>query len=260
MESTAYETLYEGIWVPSAKKLVKYNECTDIIRKKSNLAECIFPYTIRRLRGKSLIESIIPYIDQIQIDLLKLQQLKASLKPSGAVINIDVLANALEGANPIDDALSIYSQTGNIFIRQDPTLQGGQPPVTPIGDTHTLGQMQSLWQDIRSNLEFIRLTTGVTEQRDGTEVAARVATDVQKALLESSNNTTRHYEDVYVDLYKDMLSKLSYYIQEYIADDDTYFKNSLTQKTRDLIETTEHFRLADFGIFIDEPVDPSEEE
>ena len=79
---------YEGILILGSDKLVEYKLCENMIRPKGYLNKTLPNYIvyspdIYRNETKSLVETVIPYVDQMQQIHIKIQQMIAKARPNG---------------------------------------------------------------------------------------------------------------------------------------------------------------------------------
>ena len=187
----ARETIYEGVMVLGANKLIKWEKASNMVRPDSNVSNVMMNYVVsapRMYKGKieSLVSRMVTYADLIQLTHLKLQQTIQRMTPSGVYLDADGLAEIDLGNgtnyNP-QEALNMYFQTGSVIGRSmtvDGELNNGKVPIQelPGGGGQ---QTQLLIQAYNYYLNMIRDVTGLNEARDGSDPDPYALVGVQKA-------------------------------------------------------------------------------
>jgi hypothetical protein len=198
----ARETIYEGVMVLGANKLLKWEKATNMVRPDSNSSKVMMNYVVsapRMYKGKieSLVSRMVTYADLIQLTHLKLQQVIQRMTPSGVYLDADGLAEIDLGNgtsyNP-QEALNLYFQTGSV-IGRSMTVDGDMNPgKVPIQELPGGGGQQStlLIQAYNYYLNMIRDVTGLNEARDGSDPDQYALVGVQKLAAANSNTATRH--------------------------------------------------------------------
>lgn len=198
----ARETVYEGVIVLGANKLLKWEKATNMVRPDSNSSKVMMNYVVsapRIYKGKieSLVSRMVTYADLIQLTHLKLQQVIQRMTPSGVYLDADGLAEIDLGNgtsyNP-QEALNLYFQTGSV-IGRSMTVDGDMNPgKVPIQELPGGGGQQSslLIQAYNYYLNMIRDVTGLNEARDGSDPDQYALVGVQKLAAANSNTATRH--------------------------------------------------------------------
>ena len=129
------ETLYEGVYVLGADKVLKWNMADNMMRSDSDFNRVKMNYQIvapRLYNGKieSLVSRITGFADMIQLTHLKIQQVMARMVPDGVYLDADGLAEIDLGNgtnyNP-QEALNMFFQTGSVVGRSF-TSEGDQNP------------------------------------------------------------------------------------------------------------------------------------
>jgi len=113
---------YGCIWVKNTDFVVNYGKSKDILRNESSIGKTEGPYTIYKMK-KCVMESIIPTLDNIQIQWLQYQHHAAKSVPAGPAIEFQALQDiSIEGAGgkklTPKEALQIYFETGILLWRR----------------------------------------------------------------------------------------------------------------------------------------------
>ena len=119
------ETLYEGVYIVGADKILRWKMCDNMMRTDSDFSRVKMNYQIvapRMYEGRieSVVSRITSFADMIQLTHLKLQQVMARMVPDGVYLDADGLAEIDLGNgtnyNP-QEALNMFFQTGSVIGR-----------------------------------------------------------------------------------------------------------------------------------------------
>ena len=265
------ESLYEGVYVIGADKLLKWRMVPNMMRTQSNFSKVKMNYQIvapRMYNGQieSLVGRVTGFADMIQLTHLKLQQVMARMVPDGVYLDADGLAEIDLGNgtnyNP-QEALNMFFQTGSVIGRSwtsegDPNP--GKIPIQQIQNGAGSNKIQSLIQTYNYYLQMIRDVTGLNEARDGSMPDANALVGVQKLAAANSNTATRHILQSMLFLTAEAAECLSLRIAdiiEYSPTKDAFIQAIGAHNVATLDEMKE-LHLYDFGIFIE--LLPDEEE
>ena len=265
------ETLYEGVYVIGANKLLRWRMCPNMMRSESDFSKVKMNYQIvapRMYEGKieSLVSRITGFADMIQLTHLKLQQVMARMVPDGVYLDADGLAeiDLGNGTNySPQEALNMFFQTGSVIGRSftsEGDMNPGKVPIQQINNGVNGGKMQSLIQTYNYYLQMIRDVTGLNEARDGSMPDANALVGVQKLAAANSNTATRHILQSMLYLTAEAAECLSLRIAdiiEYSPTKDAFIQAVGAHNVATLSEMSE-LHLYDFGIFIE--LMPDEEE
>lgn len=192
-----YETVYKGSWIVGGdtRFLFDWGPANNILLEGKKLNKARLNYVVYTIQGKSIVERMIPYADQMWLSHIKHQQLIAKLRPSGVSVNVTALENALakqggeEGYYEPIDLMNYYDVSGNVLYRDD-TSDDGAPrrgiPITPL-DNRMGSQLTELTAVYNHNLEIIRDMTNVNKFVDGSMVSSKTLVGVQEKGIEQSN-------------------------------------------------------------------------
>ncbi len=117
------QQVYQCKWIIGTDYIFDYGLKNNIIRK--NDKEVLLGYRVVRMKDKSLIARIEPFIDNMQLAWLKFQNALALSAPSGIRIEWSSLQNMTLGGKKIKELelLKIRRETGDLIYRAT-TLQG----------------------------------------------------------------------------------------------------------------------------------------
>jgi hypothetical protein len=118
----ALDNQYGCMWVLKTDFVINYGKCKDMLRNESSIGKTEGPFTIYKSK-KCIMESIIPTLDNIQIQWLQYQHHAAKSVPAGPAIEFSALQDiSIEGAGgkkiTPKEALQIYFETGILLWRR----------------------------------------------------------------------------------------------------------------------------------------------
>jgi len=133
-ESFTVQTLYQCYWIMDSDKVFKTGKLNDIPFDYYN-KEAYLPIHAYRMDGKSLVETMIPILDQIQLIFLRLQNAIAKSPGSGLAIDINAIDVVNMGTQKFQglDLIKLHSHTGHMIYKGATTsghavagIMGGQ--------------------------------------------------------------------------------------------------------------------------------------
>jgi len=265
------ETLYEGVYVVGAKKLLRWRMCPNMMRSDSDFGNVKMNYQIvapRMYEGRleSMVSRVTGFADMIQLTHLKLQQVMSRMVPDGVYLDADGLAEIDLGNgtnyNP-QEALNMFFQTGSVIGRSftsEGDMNPGKVPIQQINNGVGGNKIQSLITTYNYYLQMIRDVTGLNEARDASTPDRNALVGVQKMAAANSNTATRHVLQSMLYLVAEVAECLSLRVADIIQYSPT--KNAFIQAIGShnvaTLEEMSTLHLHDFGIFIE--LLPDEEE
>jgi len=265
------ETLYEGVYVIGADKILRWKMCDNMMRTDSDFSNVKMNYQIvapRMYEGRieSIVSRITSFADMIQLTHLKLQQVMARMVPDGVYLDADGLAEVDLGNgtnyNP-QEALNMFFQTGSVIGRSFTADGDGNPgkvPIQQINNGVNSGKLQSLITTYNYYLQMIRDVTGLNEARDASTPDRNALVGVQKIAAANSNTATRHILQSMLFITAEVAECLSLRIADIIEYSPTKdaFIRALGAHNVATLDEMKNLHLYDFGIFIE--LMPDEEE
>jgi hypothetical protein len=267
------ETLYEGVYVVGADKLLSWKMADNMMRTDSDFSRVKMNYQIvapRMYEGRieSLVGRITTFADMIQLTHLKLQQVMARMVPDGVYLDADGLAEIDLGNgtnyNP-QEALNMFFQTGSVIGRSftsEGDMNPGKVPIQQINNGVNSGKLQSLIQTYNYYLQMIRDVTGLNEARDASTPDRNALVGVQKMAAANSNTATRHILQSMLFITAEVAECLSLRIADIIEYSPTKdaFIRALGAHNVATLDEMKNLHLYDFGIFIELMPDDEEKQ
>lgn len=267
------QVMYEGLWVVGTDYIANYGLAENMTRPKKNGAYSNKVYSrysivapnIYDMTNKSIVESMIPHDDQIELSYLKLQQAMIKARPSGVAVDASALEDVLHGRgedflDPME-IVEIFDQTGNIYYRNESPEFGGSYNTQPIRElANGLSANALNFVGIYNhNLEMIRHITGINEARDGTTPSSKALPGAQKMAVNMSRNATRFLNESYLNIFKRNSEGVATMIQlKAMGDGLKGFELALGKEVVDVINIVKDLSFAELGINI-VPLPDSEE-
>ncbi len=265
------EVLYEGVYIPGARKLLKWNLSENMLREKSDVNKVKLNYSIvapRIYNGKveSLVGRITSFADMIQLTHLKIQQILSRMVPDGVYVDADGLAEVDLGNgsnyNP-QEALNMFFQTGSIIGRSftsDGEMNPGKIPIQEINNSAGTGKLSALISTYNYYMQMIRDATGLNEARDASTPDKNALVGIQKLAAANSNTATRHILQSGLFLTTETAEKISLRISDVLEYSPTAnaFVQAIGSHNVATLQEMSELHLHDFGIFLE--LEPDEEE
>lgn len=188
------ETVYGATWVINTTFCYNAGKVYDISRDKSNPRECFMPIKLYRSDNKSILESIMPYADAMQLTWLRLQNLKTVALPKGVMIDIAAWENVMVDGK-IKSTAELFQmalESGVILYRGVNTIdEGGSSQARPIQEFEGgLGkQFQELVADMDYNMRMVYEVSGINDIMAASNPNPNMLSGVVKQAVQSSENS-----------------------------------------------------------------------
>jgi len=191
---------YEGLWIVNTEIILDYGMSKNMIRYKDPYdTKKLSPQLVRRyvgykLNGKSIVEIMMPNIDNIQLLVLRKRHIISEINPTGVAIDVSGISdvmNLLKETDPMK-IIQMYKQKGVLlFSRTD--VNGDPANGVPIQELNSpfAQLLMSLDQSIMSEMNIIRENLGQNTVADGAVPDKDALVGIEKMRTLSSNNVTR---------------------------------------------------------------------
>lgn len=233
--------IYRGVYLPDCDYLLEWGLKTNMIRPQDpkEIGNAEFSYSFfmpqnYEMRNLAIPQKIEAAVDGMILALLKMQQVVARMRPTGAAIDESALQNIDyglgEAGNKDIDYKKLYDQTGDIYYRGIDAEGNRVPiPIQELANTGFLGQMDGLIKNYQFNYQTLkdelgedpnlisaalqpRVTAGNVE---ASQLQAEYATDyIYRAYSECMKITARKISCLLKDsvvygsaAYRDLISK-----------------------------------------------------
>lgn len=264
--SKILDTWYEGNYiVGSNEHIYGWRECENLAKDQMNKA--MPPFICRstnlyKNRIQSFLSNIVPLLDQLQYQSLKIQQLVSELKPDLIQIDVDSLADLTdEGKGKKSQiwqtALDILNVKGVIVTKRTDMGEMGVKegsPARPIPQQQgsALAQLLNVFSTYYNQL---REVTGVNPARDGT-AGQNSLVGVNQMMLLASNTSTKHIVDTATMFDKKVCETISSRIKTIWMFDKTgglkkLYENAIGIQNANLLEPYKNRHLHEFGYSVE---------
>lgn len=210
--------VYQGIWVCDTDIMLKWEISPNQIRPYQNGVDVFFSYSVISPNATgslipSMIEKAMGPIRQMILIRLKMQQLIATMRPDGYMIDISGMRDVDLGlGNSVEPLklMKIWDQTGRVYW--DSTGDDGErksPPITPLPSNQNVSMLNTLVAQYNFELERLREEMGISEFRDGSSIPVKTGLGVMQQQIQSSNNATEYIYQGCVHLLEETGRKVS---------------------------------------------------
>jgi hypothetical protein len=253
---------YEGALVLGTEMLFNYKLCENMIRPEGFLNittpnYLVYAPEMYQNRTKSLVERIVPYVDEMQQIHIKLQQLIAKARPNGIYIDVAGLNEINMGdgnvLTPLE-AIKLYDETGNILgtsLTHEGDYNYGREPIKELKNG-VIDGLDRLISAYNHYLNLLRDAIGVPQGADASAPHPDMAVGVQQQLALNSNTATRHILDSMLNISKRLGKGLGLRIKDIFLYSDlknTYI-NAIGKINVKILEALKKYNLHDLGINI----------
>lgn len=253
-------TWMEGSYVVGTDYIYDYQEVENMITDESDKA--LPDYIVRASsmyenKLGSFVDDVESTLDEMHYTALKLQHIIAEIRPNGANIDLDMLAE-LEGKVKgskmrWQEILSLFQTKGITFssrknLGEEGIKDGSAVTATangiPANLPHLLQVLQKQYNDIRD-------ITGINPFMDGTQ-NERALVGVQQFAFLRGNLSTSHIVNASLDITKATAERISARITEIFERSQlkSLYSRAVGKENMDVVEALKDRNLHDFGFHI----------
>lgn len=212
--------IYKGVWVRTAQFLLEWGLKKNMIRPQDpkEIGSAEFSYSFYMYQNYTLTNIAVPEkieepADQMILARLKMQQLVAKMRPTGALVNWDALQSidyGLGEANKTIDVMKLYDQTGTLYYRgRDDEGNPVPVPITELSNSGFLPQMQGLISLYNFHYSVLKDELGEDPNMAAQALTPRVTTGNIETAQQVAANATDYMYDAYVEVMKQTARKVS---------------------------------------------------
>ena len=261
------DTWYEGNYIIGSQQYIYgWKECENLAKDQMNKA--LPPFVCRatniyKNELQSFLGNIIPLLDQLQYQSLKIQHLYRELKPDLIQIDVDSLADLTdEGKGEKKSeiwqtALSILDVKGVIVTKRidmgEMGIKEGSParPI-PQQQGSALAQLLNVFAVYYNQ---VREVTGVNPARDGS-LNPNSLVGVNQMMLLASNTATKHIVDTATMFDKKVCETISSRIKTiYMFDDQgrlkKLYESAIGTQNVNILDALKNRHLHEFGYSVE---------
>ena len=184
----------------------------------------IWPMPIYMAQEPSITEKVIPFIDDLQLALLKRRDLIAKIPPGPRMLiyKNKIKESVKMGKNTynIRDLLKMYQREGILILDQvedyaypGENLGGANQPPVEFMQSGVAEDINITEQTILVSLDRIQQTTGINPVVDGTATKSDILKHVSESMQQSANNVLRPWMNDYIHFFKTTSESLAWRYQ-----------------------------------------------
>ncbi len=212
-------TIYHGLYARQKKEMLTWEVKKNMIRPldPKNLGDALFSYSFYMyqnwdMKNLAVPEKIEEPLDQMILARLKMQQLVAKMRPTGAQINIDAL-NELDlgiGDSTPLDIQKVYDQTGILYYRGKDAAGDPIPvPISELANSGFLGQMQGLIAIYQFHYQVLKDEVGEDPNLMQAATRPRVTEGNVNTAVQQADDATDYMYDAYLHVMEDTATKIA---------------------------------------------------
>jgi hypothetical protein len=239
-------------------------------KAETSLSFKFYAFNFFEMRAQGMMERLIPYLDDYQLTILKIQNFKNRAVPSGWWIDLEALENvALNkgGKNMTPkEILQMFFETGVLLGRSKDNA--GEPmgpnwkPVIPIENT-VMAELAGFYNDLLATIQAIEATTGYNAITSGDPnpktltpgyETANISTD--DALWEMANAEAWLSQK----LAEDVLCRMQQGLRKGDIEGIMPYKGALNQNTLSFVKLSQDISGREYGIMLQEASTDGEKE
>jgi len=217
-----------------------------------------------RLQGKSIVETIIPNLDQIQLTKLRLESAIATAAPNGLNIEIGAMENIDLGdgiMKPLQ-LIALKRQTGDTVYRATTHAGDRGSQANPI--SHSEGGVGNLFNECIKNFEinfnFISELTGIDRVSAASPKGGEQTATETKAAISATNDSLQPIYTSYIQIKQwagqTVLPRIQRAIRRY-PETKKIYQNILGKSGTSILEISSDIGVRDMGIKIE--IKPTQE-
>jgi len=207
-------TWYQGAWLVGASDVLDWREMPNLIRSNEDVEDVFSGYAVYMLNNNgdmlpvSPMQMISSSIVQMDLSILRMQQVIATTPPNGIKMDIDAIMEVDMGkgigkVGPMK-MREIYTQMGDVYYSGS-KINGDRANSSPIEQmiSNFGDKLKSYIEVYNFELNCIRDYLGINEVKDGSEVNPRLGLGVMQGQMQASNMSTAHIYNGYVSILTD---------------------------------------------------------
>lgn len=257
--------VYKCKWIVGTDKCYdwgkEYDQKRTVDPKKkatTRLPIQLVAYNFYEMRAQGFMERLIPYIDDYQLTMLKVQNFKNRAVPSGWWIDLDKLENVAKnkgGANmTTKELIQMFVDTGIMTGRSlddaGNPIQGNAQPIIAMNNS-IMAELLGFYQDLQNTIMAIEKMTGYNDITSGNPNPKTLVPGYE--LANQSTNDALYpiawaEENLSLRLCEDIFCRMQQGIRKGNIEGVVPYKNALGNNSLRFIELNESLSLRDYGI------------
>ena len=229
--------IYRGVYLPDNDMLLEWGIKENMIRPQdpkevgnAEFSYSFYMYQNYEMRNLAIPEKIEAAVDGMILALLKMQQVVARMRPTGAAIDESALQNIDYGlgdaGNKDVDYKKLYDQTGDIYYRGVDAEGNRVPiPIQELANTGFLGQMDGLIKNYQFNYQALRDELGEDPNLISAALQPRVTGGNVEASQQMADYATDYMYRAYAEVVKMTARKVSCLLSDSVKYGSAAYRN-----------------------------------
>jgi len=224
METYTIQYMYQANWIVGTDIVYGYGKVDNIVRQgEPGASQIIWPMMIYSSQEPSMTEKVIPFLDDLQLAILKRRDLIAKMPPGPRMLvyknRIRDSVNLGKKTYNIRQILKMYQRDGLLILDEedDYSLPGeansSQKPPVEFMPSGIAEDLQILENTIAVSIDRIQQVTGINPVVDGTATKGDILKSVAESMQRSANNVLRPWMVDYIHFYQRMSENIAWRYQ-----------------------------------------------
>jgi len=257
--------VYKCKWIIGTDKCYDWGMCYDQKRSSNPAKKALTrlpiqlrAYNFYEMRAQGFMERLIPYIDEYQLTILKIQNWKNRSVPSGWWINMDMLENVAKnkgGKNMTPkEILQMFFDSGIIIGRMlddsGNPLPGNIQPVIAMQNS-VMAELVGFYQDLQNTIMAIEKMTGYNDITTGNPNPKTLVPGYEMAEQSTSEALapiSYAEEQLCTSLAEDVLCRMQQGVKKGKVEGYAPYQTALSSSTMRFVEISPDISLREFGI------------
>lgn len=234
--------IYRGVYAKNQDYLLEWGIKTNMIRPQdpkeignAEFSYSFYMYQNYEMRNLAIPEKIEEPADQMILARLKMQQLVAKMRPTGAKYNIDALQEIdlglATGVSSPSEIQKIYDQTGNLYFRGRDAEGNPIPvPMEELSNSGFLGQMQGLISLYQFHYQVLKDELGEDPNLIAQALQPRVTSSNVNTAQDAANNATGYMYDAYRWVMADTAKKVCCLLKDSVTYGSKVYREVLKEE------------------------------
>ena len=233
--------IYRGVYIKDTDMILEWGIKKNMIRphdpKEMGNAEfsySFYMYQNFRMRNLAIPEKIEEPADQMILARLKMQQLVAKMRPTGAAYNVDAMREIdlglASGVSSPAELQRIYDQTGNLYYSGRDAEGNAIPvPIQELANAGFLNQMRGLIDLYQFHYQVLKDELGEDPNLIAQALRPRVTASNVNTAQDAANNATGYMYDAYRWLMADTAKKICCLLKDSVEYGSTVYRKLLKE-------------------------------
>lgn len=234
--------IYRGVYLRYQARLLEWGLKKNMIRPQdpkeignAEFSYSFYMYQNYEMRNVAIPEKIEEPADQMILARLKMQQLVAKMRPTGAAYNVDAMQEIdlglASGVSTPAELQRIYDQTGNLYHRgRDAEGNPLAVPIVELQNSGFLGQMQGLIELYRFHYQVLKDELGEDPALMQQALQPRVTEGNVNTAQEVAQNATDYMYDAYKYVMEDTAKKVACLLKDSVEYGSNAYRSILKEE------------------------------